>query len=115
MVSESSSENVAPNRSLKSPIGVSASTTYWPSDWMAICAEARIPAMRANRLTEIFDDPHFKATGYFEERHLPGEAGGYRSMKPGLKFAKTPASVRRDPPSLGQHTDEVLKELGLSS
>lgn len=89
--------------------------TRTTEDWMAICAEARIPAMRANRLTEIFDDPHFKATGYFEERQLPGEAGGYRSMKPGLKFARTPASVRRDPPSLGQHTDEVLKELGLSS
>ena len=45
---------------------------------------------------------------------LPGEAGGYRSMKPGLKFARTPASVRRDPPSLGQHTDEVLSQvLGL--
>ncbi len=82
-------------------------------EWMTICAEASIPAMRANRLGEVFDDPHFKATGFFEERQLPGDAGGYRSMKPGLKFSKTPASVRRDPPSLGQHTEEVLKELGL--
>lgn len=87
--------------------------TRTTAEWMDICAEARIPAMRANRLDEVFQDPHFLATGFFEERQLPGEAGGYRSMKPGLKFSKTPASVRRDPPGLGQHTAEILKELGL--
>ncbi|MFT3810408.1 MAG: CaiB/BaiF CoA-transferase family protein [Micropepsaceae bacterium] len=85
--------------------------THTTDEWMAICAEANIPAMRANRLTEVFDDPHFKATDFFQERRLPGDAGGYRSMKPGIRFSKTPSSVRRDPPGLGQHTAEILAEL----
>ncbi len=40
MVSYSSSGKLAPKRSLKSPIGVSASTTNWPSAWAAISALA---------------------------------------------------------------------------
>lgn len=89
--------------------------TRTTEEWMALCAEAHIPAMRANSLSEVFDDPHLKAVGFFETRQLPDEAGGYVSMKPGLKFAKTPASVRMDPPRIGQHTDEVLAELKLKA
>lgn len=77
------------------------------AEWMALCAEAKIPAMRANKLEEVFEDPHFKATGFFEERELPG-AGRYRSMKPGLKFSKSPCAVTRDPPRIGQDTEAVL-------
>ena len=80
------------------------------AEWMALCAEAKIPAVRANKLDEVFEDPHFKATGFFEERQLPG-AGMYRAMKPGLKFSKTPCAITRDPPRIGQDTEEVLGEL----
>jgi crotonobetainyl-CoA:carnitine CoA-transferase CaiB-like acyl-CoA transferase len=48
----------------------------------------------------------------FEERQLEGE-GAYRAMRPGLRFSKTPVSIRRDPPSIGRHTDEVLEEAGV--
>lgn len=89
-----------------------AAATRTTEEWLAICAEASIPAMRANRLNEVFDDPHLKATGFFETRELPGGAGAYRAMRPGLKFEKTPAAIRRDPPRLGQDTDAVLKEVG---
>ena len=65
--------------------------------------------MRANTPEEIFDDPQLKET-LFEERQLEGE-GTYRAMKPGLRFSKSPVSIRRDPPPLGRHTDEVLAEL----
>ena len=85
-----------------------AARTRTTDEWLEICAEASIPAMRANRLDEVFEDPHFKATGFFETRALPGGAGDYRAMKPGLKFSATPAGIRRDPPRLGQDTDEVL-------
>ncbi len=85
-----------------------AARTRTTEEWLEICAEASIPAMRANRLDEVFEDPHFKATGFFETRALPGGAGDYRAMKPGLKFSATPAGIRRDPPRLGQDTDEVL-------
>lgn len=89
-----------------------AALKYTTDEWMTICAEASIPAMRANRLEDLFDDPHFAATGFFETRELPDGLGAYRSMKPGLKFSKSPASVRREPPRLGQDTDAVLAEIG---
>jgi crotonobetainyl-CoA:carnitine CoA-transferase CaiB-like acyl-CoA transferase len=85
-----------------------AAAAHTTSKWMEICAEAGIPAMRANTPAEIFEDPQLKQT-LFEERQLEGE-GTYRAMRPGLRFSKTPVSIRRDPPAIGRDTDEVLAE-----
>jgi crotonobetainyl-CoA:carnitine CoA-transferase CaiB-like acyl-CoA transferase len=79
-------------------------------EWMKLCAEHHIPAMRANEMTTLFDDPHFKAVGFFEEREIASE-GKYRAMRPGLKFAKSPCAIRLDPPTVGQDTAEVLREI----
>jgi crotonobetainyl-CoA:carnitine CoA-transferase CaiB-like acyl-CoA transferase len=87
-----------------------AAATRTNAEWEALCAENAIPAMVANRPEDIFDDPQLSKT-LFEERQLEGE-GPYRAMKPGLRFAKTPVGIRRDPPPLGRDTDEVLAELG---
>ena len=87
-----------------------AAAVHTTAEWMDICAENSIPAMRANRPDEIFEDPQLKQT-LFEERRIEGE-GAYRAIKPGLRFSKTPASIRRDPPEIGRDTDEVLAELG---
>jgi crotonobetainyl-CoA:carnitine CoA-transferase CaiB-like acyl-CoA transferase len=86
-----------------------AAASFTTAEWMALCAEHSIPAMRANAPAEIFEDPQLKQT-LFEERHIAGE-GAYRAMKPGLRFSKTPVSIRRDPPAIGQDTEEVLAEL----
>ena len=66
--------------------------------------------MVANQPADIFEDPQLKQT-LFEERTLEGE-GTYRAMKPGLRFAKSPVSIRYDPPTIGRHTAEVLAEVG---
>jgi crotonobetainyl-CoA:carnitine CoA-transferase CaiB-like acyl-CoA transferase len=50
--------------------------------------------------------------GFFESYDHP-QVGGYKQLKPPVKFAATPANIRRHPPRLGEHTDEVLAELGL--
>jgi crotonobetainyl-CoA:carnitine CoA-transferase CaiB-like acyl-CoA transferase len=88
-----------------------ATAAYSTETWMELCSANSIPAMRANRPEDIFEDPQLSQT-LFEERQLPTE-GAYRAMKPGLRFSKTPTSIRRDPPAIGQDTDEVLAELGL--
>jgi crotonobetainyl-CoA:carnitine CoA-transferase CaiB-like acyl-CoA transferase len=87
-----------------------ACATRTTADWMALCAENSIPVMTANQPREIFDDPQLRET-LFEERKLEGE-GLYRAMRPGLRFSRTPAAIRRDPPPLGRDTDEVMAELG---
>ena len=89
-----------------------AAATRTTADWMKVCAENSIPVMVANRVEDIVHDPQLKQT-LFETRHIEGE-GDYRAMKPGLRFARTPATIRRDPPTIGQDTDEVLAEIGLT-
>lgn len=86
-----------------------AALKHTTEEWMALCDKHHIPAMRANEMTTLFDDPHFKAVGFFEEREIASE-GRYVAMKPGLKFSKSPCSIRLDPPTIGEHTDEVLGE-----
>ena len=88
-----------------------ATATRTTADWMALSAENNIPLMIAHQTQDVLDDPHLKQT-LFEQRELEGE-GAYRAMKPPLRFSKTPATIRRDPPPLGRDTDEVLAELGL--
>ncbi len=86
-----------------------AAAAHTTDAWMALCAEHHIPAMRANELSTLFDDPHFKAVDFFVEREIAGE-GRYRAMRPGLNFEKTPCAIRIDPPAIGAHTDEVLRK-----
>jgi len=88
-----------------------AAATKTTAEWMRICAENSIPAMRANELSTVFEDPHLKATGFFEMREIAGE-GRYRAMRPGLRFSKTPCSIRFDPPKIGEHGDEIMREVG---
>jgi crotonobetainyl-CoA:carnitine CoA-transferase CaiB-like acyl-CoA transferase len=87
-----------------------AALTRTTDEWMRLCDEHDIPAMRANELKTLFDDPHFKAVGFFEEREIASE-GRYRTMRPGLKFAKSPCAIRLDPPTVGQDTAAVLGEV----
>lgn len=86
-----------------------AALAHTTEEWMALCAANSIPAMRANTAEGVFDDPQLSQT-LFEVRQLEGE-GAYRALRPGLRFAKTPVSIRSDPPPIGRHTDEVLAEL----
>ncbi len=87
-----------------------AAATHTTGEWMQLCAEHHIPAMRANETSTLFDDPHFKAVEFFEEREIKSE-GRYRAMRPALQFSKTPCAIRFDPPTIGEHTDEVLSSL----
>ena len=75
--------------------------------------DRNIPAMRFNQMSEVLDDAHLNAVGFFAQRDHP-KAGAYRSMKHPVSFSATPASVDRDPPQLGADTDMILAALGLS-
>lgn len=56
---------------------------------------------------EVLEDPHIKARRAFIERNHP-TAGSTPLLAPWIHLSQTPASIRADAPSIGQHTDEVL-------
>ena len=84
-----------------------AAMAHTVEEWMKLGDEHRIPIMRANGLDEVLNDPHLKAVGFFETREHPTE-GGWRTIKPPVKFSKTPASIRLAPPRPGQDNDTIL-------
>lgn len=76
-------------------------------EWLELLDANNIPAMRYNRMADVFEDPHLTATGFFEERQA--KAGyRYRSMRHPVQYSATPASTYADPPSLDADRDEVL-------
>lgn len=88
-----------------------AAATKTTQEWLDILRPLSIPVAKTSTLDELPDDPHLKAVDFFEIHQHP-DLGAYRLMKPPVKFAKTPSNIRRHPPKLGEHTDEVLAELG---
>lgn len=83
-------------------------------DWIEKLSAADVPVMRVNRIDNLVDEPHLSAVDFFERHEHPSE-GGYLSTRPPIKFEKSPASIRRDPPALGADNREVLAEAGLSA
>jgi crotonobetainyl-CoA:carnitine CoA-transferase CaiB-like acyl-CoA transferase len=82
--------------------------------WLSFFQKADIPAVPLNTLESLLDDPHLEAVGAFAWREHPTE-GLHRSLEPSSTWSGTPPSVRRQAPALGQHTQEVLQEVGFSA
>lgn len=74
---------------------------------------ASVPASRIYTVADIATDPHYKARGMLQEVALDD---GSKLTIPGIvpKLSRTPGSHRRNAPSVGQDTCEVLTELGIS-
>jgi len=79
--------------------------------WLALCEELDIPATAFTRLEDLTAHPHLAAVDMFPVSEHPSE-GRLRMARPPARFAATPAGVRRHAPRLGEHTAEVLAELG---
>jgi crotonobetainyl-CoA:carnitine CoA-transferase CaiB-like acyl-CoA transferase len=79
--------------------------------WLALCEELDIPATAFTRLEDLAAHPHLAAVDMFPVSEHPTE-GRLRMARPPARFAATPAGVRRHAPRLGEHTAEVLAELG---
>ena len=75
--------------------------------------QAAVPAGRIYTVEDIAVDPHYLARGMLAE---VGLSDGSQLRVPGMvpKLSRTPGEHRRNAPSLGQDTDAVLKELGIS-
>ena len=75
---------------------------------------ARIPCGPVYDLAEVLSDPQVSARNLFREVEFPGSAKAIPVSNTPVRLSETPGGVRHPPPILGQHTDEVLLELGFS-
>jgi crotonobetainyl-CoA:carnitine CoA-transferase CaiB-like acyl-CoA transferase len=76
---------------------------------------ARIPCGPVYELDEVLSDPQVRARGLYQESTRQDGAESGTLSPPAVRMSATPGSVRRRAPTLGEHTDEVLAELGFSA
>ncbi|HEV2780050.1 MAG TPA: CoA transferase [Actinophytocola sp.] len=84
------------------------------AEWMAMLGDAGIPAGPIRDYAQSCADPHTLAREMVVELDHPVE-GRVRALGIPVKLSETPGRIRRPPPRLGEHTDEVLAAAGLST
>jgi crotonobetainyl-CoA:carnitine CoA-transferase CaiB-like acyl-CoA transferase len=84
------------------------------ADWLAALDAAKVPCGPINDLADVFADPQVQARGMALDVPHP-LSDTLRLVASPMKLSATPVSLRRAPPLLGQHTDEVLAEFGVDS
>jgi crotonobetainyl-CoA:carnitine CoA-transferase CaiB-like acyl-CoA transferase len=89
--------------------------TRTTQEWLDLFAPTSVPVNRVNTLEDLATDPHLVATGFWKTVEHPTE-GQLRTTAFPVGFSGTPADVtRRHAPRLGEHTRDVLEELGYAS
>ncbi|MGA9769675.1 MAG: CoA transferase [Blastocatellia bacterium] len=76
---------------------------------------ARIPCGPVYELDEVLSDAQVRARNLLEYREYPGGAKAVPVANTPVRLSETPGEVRRRAPTLGEHTDEVLSELGFTA
>jgi crotonobetainyl-CoA:carnitine CoA-transferase CaiB-like acyl-CoA transferase len=63
----------------------------------------------------VLDDPHVQAMGYLHRVPFPGASRPVPILETPFRMSATPGTIRTRAPLLGEHTDEVLTEIGYDS
>jgi len=87
--------------------------TRTTAEWETLLLSIDVPHTGFAKLSEVAEQPHLKAVGMFPEIDHPTE-GKIRQARPPTKFSASPASIHRMPPLLGQHTREIMGEVGFT-
>jgi crotonobetainyl-CoA:carnitine CoA-transferase CaiB-like acyl-CoA transferase len=72
----------------------------------------RIPAGPVYTPQQALDDKHVKDAGFLHPMDFPGAAKPAPVLQEPVKLSRTPLTIRRRAPTLGEHTDQILRELG---
>jgi formyl-CoA transferase len=80
-------------------------------DWLRRLTEMDVPAAPINTLDEVFADPQVQTYGFPIEVEHP-KMGKMKLLGNAVDMSRTPPSIDRPPPMLGEHTEEILTGLG---
>ena len=98
------------NRAQLVPILEAVMRTRRKGDWLAALEAAKVPCGAINNLAEVFADPHIQSRHMVTHWQHPHQ-GDLRLVASPIKLSATPVRNHLPPPLLGQHTDEVLRQV----
>lgn len=107
---ETNADRVA-NRDILEPDLKDKIAEYETDEIVSLMQDHDVPATPINRMDDVYDHPQVLARGMRASVEHPS-AGNVEMPGVPMHFSQTPASVRSHPPELGEHTGDVLRELG---
>ena len=84
--------------------------TRTKADWLAALEAAKVPCGAINNIAEVFADPQVNHRGMVTQWEHPLQPS-LRLVSSPMKLSETPVRAEMPPPLLGQHTEQVLREL----
>lgn len=100
------------NRDALKPVLDDIFTSRTTDDWITLLELAGVPCGPINTLDRVFADPQVESRGMAIEMNHPLAGSGKIALAANpAKLTETPLTYRRAPPTLGQHTEEVLSEM----
>jgi crotonobetainyl-CoA:carnitine CoA-transferase CaiB-like acyl-CoA transferase len=82
-------------------------------EWLERLRAANVPVGKINSVSEALADPHLRERNFIVELQHP-MLGMLRSLATPIHMTETPLRYEHHPPALGEHTDQILTELGYS-
>ncbi len=88
--------------------------TRTTAEWLDLLDAEQVPCAPILAVGEVAGHPQVEANELIVELEQPG-VGTVRQPRPAARFDRTPAAIHRHAPRLGEHNEEVLRELGIDA